>query len=113
MFRTRWTVDGAALVRPDKNVASGRIPLSTQRETPRTRATSAECGRAARLEISPFNEDAAHRLARLDRQDLHDATHRIRAVQIAAATADDFDAVDRGMRHLVPIHPTAERIVER
>jgi hypothetical protein len=44
---------------------------------------------------------------------LDDAAERIGSVEIAGAAAHDFDAIDRGQRHAIPVDPAAERIVER
>ena len=45
--------------------------------------------------------------------DVDDAAHRVVAVEARARPVDHLDAIDALERHARPIHPAAERIVER
>ncbi len=56
---------------------------------------------------------AERRPLRRERQHLDDAAERVGAVQIAARPADDLHPLDGSLRHLVPVNPAAEGVVQR
>ncbi len=47
------------------------------------------------------------------RHEVDDAAHRVVPVQAGARAIDDFDPIDSLERHSRPVHPAAERVVER
>jgi hypothetical protein len=86
-------------------------PAPLYRQSPARAA--AEQRDAARPRLPPSSSTRpTGRFGRTGQQ-LNDATERIGAIQIAAAPAIDFNAIDRCLWDFVPEHPSAERVVQR
>ena len=48
-----------------------------------------------------------------DRNDVDDAADGARSIEVAGAAADEFDGLDGELGLLLPVNPSAERVVER
>ena len=77
------------------------------------RRVPARADRRARLLCAAFDEGPDDGRRGVDRQHLDHAADGVGAVQVAGAAAHDFDAVDRHLRHAIPVDPAAEGVVER
>ena len=67
--------------------------------------------RAVVVAVLRFELERAPRRTRAD--DVDDAAHRVVAVQARAAAVHHLDPIGALQRHARPVHPAAERIVER
>ena len=97
----------------DRDVSVDREPFPAGAVSPAAGAAAAEQRDAAGAEVAALEQRAAGRPRRSQRQQLHDAADRVGAVEVAAAAALDLDAIDRRLRHLAPVDPPAEGVVER
>ncbi len=119
VFGCRLRIDRAArrdpgiLLSRHQDVPVRGEPFAPGAVGPAACPAAAEQRHAAGRHVAAFEERASQRPPRTHGQDLHDPGHRVGAIQIAAAAALDFDAIDRRLRDLVPIDPAAERVVER
>jgi hypothetical protein len=100
------------LFRRDWYVPVDREPFAAGAVSPGIRPGPADDGCARLPELAPFQQGAPGWSRRSQREELHDAAHGVGAVKVAAAPTLYFDPVDDDLRHLVPVDPPAERVVE-
>ena len=119
MRRARFRVDGAArrdpwiLRGPDRDIPIGREPFASGTVRPTVCSAAGEQRYATSAETAALDDRASGRMTGMRREDLYDAADGIRAVQIAAAPAQNLHAIDRCLRQFVPVDPAAESVVQR
>ena len=106
-------IHGAALLRRHEDVAVGRERLGGRPPLPGPSRTAGFQRGAARAVRRGAEVQAGVRLRRRTREDLDHAAQRVGPVEIARAAPHRLHPIHQDLGNTAPVHPAAERIVQR